>query len=161
MTVTIRTQHLNFDQCRAYIKKNCKKISKGFWEVESDLKVWKKTTTRAGTALVALRIPKGATVFMLSPSRANWRDRDDRKMRASEAFVEKQYWTDGIFSCNLSNDTFILNHLKEVQETCSMRHSSFKYCTGHKVVPKYFADEPKQCTHGIHFFVSLSDALLY
>lgn len=164
MTVTIRTQKLTLAQCRQYVKQNATKQSEGFWTVKNDLKVWKATTSVTGQrSVVALRIPEGAEVFMQKDDQMNYRDA--RKMRASRAFVEKQFLVGSRIDIVTVEDTEVYltyQDIYEINESRSANYSDFLYGTGKFVIPNSpFSTQPKQCASGIHFFVNLYDALTY
>lgn len=163
MAVTITTQKLSLAQCRYYVRKNAKKIGNGFWTVKNDLKVWKVTHAPDDErAVVALRIPVGATVFMQEDSNLDYQEA--RKMRASAAFVEKQFRIDVIGARHsVKADVFSweCRGIREIPRSCSDSYD-FRYETGKTVTPRFpFSLAREQCASGIHFFVNLYDALTY
>ena len=161
----IRTEVLSLKECRAYVKENSERLGRtNFWKVVNPLKVWKRAhKSRArGKVIVALSIPVGATVFMQTD--VNYNAEDTRKMRASEAFVEKQFYVGWPYLEEHSGaiSTYNLDRYEEVQASESCRASHFKYETGKIVTPEAdFSTRSRQCDSGIHFFVNLRDALAY
>lgn len=159
--IIFRTEVLSLKECRSYVKANSKHIGKtDFWTVVNPLKVWKKTKhpSYSGEVIVALNIPVGAEVFMQTDDKSN--DLVARKMRASKAFVEKQFYVG--WPCLFQDHVWAIAEYEEVQSSESAHYSHFKYHTGKIVTPEYgFANCPVQCTDGIHFFVNLHDALVY
>lgn len=163
MTVTITSQKLSLAQCRDYLRQNSTPIGNGFWTVKNDLKVWK--TTHAPDyeqAIVALRIPAGATVFAQESDNMDYLD--NRKMRASVAFVEKQF---RIGSRGIGREvtphvfSWECKEIREIDKSYSDNYD-FWYETGKTATPKSpFSLRREQCASGIHFFVNLTDALIY
>ena len=180
MTINIKVEHLDGSEVRKYISDNCKQLREGFWEVKKELKVWKATTTtetlqvpsRGASAspyrrcIVALRIPVGEKIYV--QPMMYYDSLDSRKMRASKAYVEKQFvigHTCRFFNGN-NNDAdtiaFELASYYETTETTSVRDITFLYKTGNFVRPKQpFYNKNAVCASGIHFFVNLTDALYY
>jgi hypothetical protein len=121
----------------------------GFYKVVEPMRVFKKVYAPDGNryhvdAIANLIIPVGATIY------ASWHayrpsvDADDRKMRASEAFVHS------IAKQRMGT---------QIQQADSGWDSFFKYRVGETVKPtQRFSKSPSQCSPGIHFFVNLSDA---
>lgn len=178
MTINIKVEHLDGSSVRKYISDNCKQLRNGFWEVKKELKVWKATTTTTETlqvsgwegsthifrrCIVALRIPVGEKIYVQPMM---YRDNiDNRKMRASKAYVEKQFvigHTCRFFNGDDDTISFELNSYYETTETTSVQDITFLYQTGNFVRPKQpFYNENVVCASGIHFFVNLTDALYY
>jgi hypothetical protein len=109
--------------------------------------------------IVALLIPKGAIVYIPD---VYCRDcLDDRKMRASEAIVHKQFLIGQTWHL-IHRGEFDTEFYKEVNKTVSSFDYSFQYITGTSVVPNGgFSFNQRQCEPGIHFFVNLADAMNY
>lgn len=178
--ISIKVEHLNGSEVRKYISDNCKQLREGFWEVKKELKVWKTTSTtktlqvsgRQGSkysyprCIVALRIPVGEKIYvqpLMDPDMMS-----NRKMRASKAYVEKQFVIGP--SCRFFNDNdnddntinFELDSYYETTETTSVWDTTFVYQTGNFVNPEPpFYNQNVGCAPGIHFFVNLTDALYY
>lgn len=156
----IRTEVLSLRDCRTYVKNNSERLGRtNFWKVVNPLKVWKRTNhvRESGKVIVALSIPVNATVFMQTDT--NGSNTEARKMRASEAFVEKQFHVGWPF---LEDYSYSLTKYEEVQVSHSGHNWNFKYKTGEVVKPYGpFSKLEEQCASGIHFFVNLSDALAY
>ena len=178
MTINIKVEHLDGSAVRKYISDNCNQLRDGFWEVKKELKVWKSTTTtetlqvpsrEASTypyrrCIVALRIPVGEKIYV--QPLMYYDSIDNRKMRASKAYVEKQFVigpSNQFFKGNYDNTIdFKLDLYYESTETTSVRDITFVYQTGNFVSPAYpFYDKNVVCASGIHFFVNLTDALYY
>lgn len=167
MKVTIKTEHLSDAKIRKYINDNCTRTSCGFYVVNKPLKVWKKTYTEADhNCVVALEIPVGAKIYanLLAKPWVTLTDMDDRKMRASEAIVVKQFRIGE--ATGYGKFQGIVEHkytgYKEVKHTRSGHNNSFKYKVGETVKPvNGFSLSERICESGIHFFVNLSDALDY
>ena len=163
MTVTITTQKLSLAHCRDYLRQNSTPIGNGFWAVKNDLKVWKTTHDPSyEQTIVALRIPAGATVFAQEDTNTDYIE--TRKMRASAAFVEKQF---RIGSTSIAREvqpyvfSWKYKEVREIPRSCSNNYD-FWYETGKTVTPRFpFSLEREQCVSGIHFFVNLYDALIY
>lgn len=163
MTVTITTQKLSLTQCRDYVRQNSTPIGNGFWTVKNDLKVWTTTHDRDyEQAIVALRIPAGATVFAQEHDNFNYTN--SRKMRVSMAFVEKQFRIRlRGFVNEVQKNVFSwkCTEVREITTSCSDNYD-FWYETGKTVTPRFpFSLAREQCASGIHFFVNLYDALIY
>ncbi len=170
MKVTIKTEHLNDAKIRKYINDNCTRTSCGFYVVNKPLKVWKKTYTEADhNCVVALEIPVGAKIYanLLTAYYIQGVTKsqiDDRKMRASEAVVVKQFRIGeangyGHFQGIVERK---YTGYKEVKHTRSGHDNSFKYKVGKTVKPvNGFNLDDRICAAGVHFFVNLSDALDY
>ena len=175
MTINIEVEHLSGRGVRKYIKDNCKSNKDGFWTVEKELKVWKATRlgpiqrpkgfTPGGRVIVALRIPAGAQLFALPLDRYSFDDDiDDRKMRASAAFVEKQFYVGSAYTYNHYSKTreIELSECTAIKKSFATYDQDFAYRTGHIVKPSYnFSTSRSQCVSGIHFFVNLTDAMEY
>lgn len=169
MKVTIKTEHLSDAKIRKYINDNCTYTSYGFYVVNKPLKVWKKTYTEADhSCVVALEIPIGAKIYanLLTAYYQGVTNSqiDDRKMRASEAVVVKQFRIGEATGYGQFQGIVERKYTgyKEVKHTKSGHDNKFKYSVGKTVTPTDgFSLRDRVCESGVHFFVNLSDALDY
>lgn len=171
--VEVTVQKLGLEEIKKYINDNCEYQSYGFYTVKTPLKVWKKTYTdrNYNDVLTALLIPAGETIYANLHSLTFDENISFRKMRASGAQVIKQnviygyrYHSNNGCTYNVGGNshTEIELKYKEIQKSISDRDNSFQYKTGKYVVPEFeFSLKDKQCASGIHFFVNMTDALIY
>ena len=97
---------------------------------------WKKARTENGFAIVKLQIPDGAKRSSAT----------GRKCRCELAFVIAIYDEDG----------------NEIESAISDNDKSFVYRTGEMVTPDSFDDNRwDECSHGIHFFITRTEAEEY
>ena len=139
------------NQALAYIREHAVpaggKWHSNFWRITKEMKVFKKAYYKYyHQVIVNLVIPVDAIIHF-PESNYSVDEIDNRKMRASKAFVH---------SIASKNNKEILN----------VAHSDwsvdFKYIVGKTVKPTYsFCSTPYQCESGIHFFMQLEDALIY
>lgn len=159
-------QHLKHNEVKQYIEDNCKALGNGFYEVVNDLKVWKKTATYRGcNVVVALLIPKHAVIYagcLKSPNLFNMHMLY-RKMRASKAIVVEQFKVPTTLGRNRSMHVVLRTEsLKAVNKSYSKWDYDFLYETSAIVEPSQdFSWLIDECRPGVHFFVNLTDALMY
>lgn len=160
-------QHLEHNEVKQYIEDNCKALGNGFYKVVNDLKVWKKTAVSRGRGdcIVALLIPKHAVIYagnLESPQLFN-KYMEVRKMRASKAIVVKQFKIPAALCRNRSMHVVLRTEsLKVVDKSYSKWDYDFLYETSAVVKPyDGFSMHAEQCCSGVHFFVNLTDALMY
>lgn len=122
-----------------------------FYKVQKPLHAFKKTLHNGTNSfqhcvIVNLIIPKDAIVYADSEVFSRRLYFNDRKMRASEAFVHSQH---------------LLN--SKTVNTSYAFHENFKYSTGETVHPtrNAFSWDNVACEAGIHFFLNVGDALDY
>ena len=133
----------------------------GFREVTKPMRVYKQVTHNSKKVIAELIIPTGATVFANSTSYTDTllSYRNDRKIRASEAYVAAMY---SVAEYAPRSYQIQRKHIRTVKTATSVRTSSFNYTTGAVVTPdKKFSKQPYVCESGIHCFVNLHDALNY
>lgn len=125
--------------------------------LNKDMKVFKKTCApgrRPRTSCITnLIVPAGAMVFV-GYSQLTFPFAGENmciiKCRASSAFVHSSAHTNG-------------SSFEQTNPVVSFHNSEFQYIPGETVRPNlgFYTNTPSQCAAGIHFFVTLKEALNY
>lgn len=145
MRIMTKNQALNY--IREHAVPAGGKWHSNFWRITKEMKVFKKAIdSNYERVIVNLVIPVGAIVHF-PENRYSTLWINDRKMRASKAFVHS------------------IAHIRTKKSISFARSDwdvQFEYIVGDTVRPtRAFSRLPEMCEPGIHFFLQLEDAIRY
>lgn len=133
-----------------HVTKSEYESERGFYEVHTPFKAYKKARSKDWSALVWLTIPEKTIIYTLLLNQMETVNRN--KLRCSQAYVDK-------ITLGIWGDEESEQKINRAYASSKYATFGFKYETGKMAYPlPKFSYELEPCAAGIHCFLSIEDA---